>query len=348
MSTTLGSRDWASVGNGEHANGAFAPETRSRMIGRSQAMDRLFDLIARVAPTRTSVLITGETGTGKELVARAVHDHSGRADRPLVAVNCSALPESLLESELFGHVRGSFTGAISTRHGLFEEASGGTLFLDEVSTLSPMIQIKLLRVLEERVVHRVGSSHPVPVDFRLIAATNVDLDRLVANGTFREDLHYRLNVFPIRVPALRERPADIPLLADHFRLMFGQENDIDPPRIPAATLERMMAYEWPGNVRELEHFIERALIMYAGTGEIHFDAKQASHRTETALIGKALDAEWDLDRLEREYILATLEKTAGHRTRAARILGVDRRTLYRKLRRMAEREPGRMVDPGTD
>jgi DNA-binding NtrC family response regulator len=245
-------------------------------------------------------------------------------------------------------VRGSFTGAISTRHGLFEEASGGTLFLDEVSTLSPMIQIKLLRVLEERVVHRVGSSHPVPVDFRLIAATNVDLDELVANGTFREDLHYRLNVFPIRVPALRERPADIPLLVEHFRLKFGRENDIDPARIPGATLERMMAYEWPGNVRELEHFIERALIMYAGTGEIHFDAKQASHRTETGLIGTALDAEWDLDRLEREYILATLEKTGGHRTRAARILGVDRRTLYRKLRRMAEREPGRMVDPGED
>jgi DNA-binding NtrC family response regulator len=325
-------------GNGTHA-GSLRPVPipsgiRSRIIGRSPPIERLFDLISRVAPTRTTVLITGETGTGKELVARAVHDLSGRVHKPLVAVNCSALPESLLESELFGHVRGSFTGAISTRRGLFEEAAGGTVFLDEVSTLSPMIQIKLLRVLEERLVHRVGSVQAIPIDFRLIAATNVDLDEQVANGTFREDLQYRLNVFPIRVPALRERAADIPLLAEHFRLRFGQENDIDPPCLPAATLEHMMSYEWPGNVRELEHFIERALIMYAGTGEIRFEMKRPGHRREAELIDRAADEEWNLDRLEREYILTILEKTGGHRSRAAGILGIDRRTLYRKLRRM--------------
>jgi DNA-binding NtrC family response regulator len=203
-------------------------------------------------------------------------------------------------------------------------------------------------VLEEHVVHRVGSGQPVRVDFRLVAATNVDLDEEIELGKFREDLHYRLNVFPVRVPALRERPTDIPLLAEHFRRRFAQENDLDPPGISASTLERMMSYEWPGNVRELEHFIERAMILFAGEGEIRFEGRYPGHRMETGLIEQAEASAWDLDRLEREYILATLERTGGHRSRAADILGIDRRTLYRKLRRISKKRTQGRRPPDED
>src|SRR5262245_12326524 len=206
---------------------------RTRLVGRSPAMERLFDLVERVAPTRATVLIVGETGTGKELVARAVHDLSERARKPFVAVNCSALPETLLESELFGHTKGSFTGAIANKRGLFEEANGGTLFLDEISTISPAIQVKLLRVLQDRKIQRVGGVAPITVDFRLIAATNVDLSEEVRHGHFREDLYYRLNVFPITVPPLRERTGDVPILANYFRMKFAQENGVEPPAISA-------------------------------------------------------------------------------------------------------------------
>lgn len=208
----------------------------SKMVGRSAPMQRLFDLMERVAPTRATVLITGETGTGKELVARGVHDLSDRARRPFVAINCSALPESLLESELFGHMKGSFTGAIQSKRGLFEEAGGGTLFLDEISTVSSAIQVKLLRVLQERKVKRVGGREQIPVDFRLVAATNRNLAEMVETGEFREDLFYRLNVFPIDVPDLRSRREDIPVLANFFRLRFAEENGVEPPDIPPETL----------------------------------------------------------------------------------------------------------------
>jgi len=302
-----------------------------RLLGRSPPMRRLRELIERVAPLRATVLITGETGSGKELVARAIHDRSPRARRPFVAVNCSALPEGLLESELFGHVKGSFTGAVASRRGLFEEAAGGTLFLDEISTISPQIQVKLLRVLEERTIHRVGSTQPIALDFRLIAATNEQLAQRTADGTFREDLYYRLNVFPIRVPPLRERRDDVPLLAHHFRMDYARDNGIEAPDFSAVTLRRMIAYEWPGNVRELENFVERSVILHAGANEIRSDPAAECDGPGHAMVERAAQANWDLGRLEREYILATLERTEGHRGRAAELLGIDRRTLYRKL-----------------
>jgi len=306
---------------------------RQRFIGRSAQIDRMFDLIERVAPTRSTVLVTGETGTGKELVARAIHDLSPRVRRPFVPINCSALPASLLESELFGHLKGSFTGAIATRRGLFEDADSGTLFLDEISTLTPETQVKLLRVLQERRVQRVGGGTPIPVDFRLIAATNRDVGELVDERGFREDLYFRLNVFPLHIPPLRDRRDDIPLLANHFRQRFAEENEVDPPGISAQTMQRMMDYAWPGNVRELENFIERAMIMYAGLKTIRFDSPGRRVDGELDMFARARDERWDLDRLEHEHIRAILETTDGNQTRAAEILGIDRRTLYRKLKR---------------
>jgi two-component system response regulator PilR (NtrC family)/two-component system response regulator HydG len=306
---------------------------RARIVGRSPAMLRLFDLIERVAATRATVLVSGETGTGKELVARAIHDLSDRARRPFVAVNCSALPESLLESELFGHVKGAFTGAVASRRGLFEEAAGGTLFLDEIATISPAIQVKLLRVLQERVVHRVGGGAPVPVDYRLVAAANVELEDEVAAGRFREDLFYRLNVFPLTVPPLRERGSDIGLLAHHFRLRAAKENGIDPPDIPAETIARMMEYAWPGNVRELENFVERAVILHAGAATLPFNPpRRGAEVGESSLLDEAASARWSLERLEREYVLRILREAGGNQGRAAEMLGIDRRTLTRKLK----------------
>jgi DNA-binding NtrC family response regulator len=306
---------------------------KATIVGKSQPMERLFDLIERVAPTRATVLVAGETGTGKELVARAIHDLSDRARKPFVPVNCSALPETLLESELFGHMKGSFTGAIANKRGLFEEAQGGTLFLDEISTIPASIQVKLLRVLQDRKIQRIGGTQQVPVDFRLVAATNVDLAEEVANGRFREDLFYRLNVFPIHVPPLRERKSDIPLLANYFRLRFAQENGVEPPEISPETMQRMVDYDWPGNVRELENFIERGVIMYAGARTLRFEPPQRERgRPERELVTRAREERWDLDRLEREYILEVLEEVGGHRGNAADLLGIDRRTLYRKLK----------------
>ncbi|MBI4538262.1 MAG: sigma-54-dependent Fis family transcriptional regulator [Gemmatimonadetes bacterium] len=310
---------------------------RRSIVGKTPAVERVFDLIERVAPTRATVLILGETGTGKELVARAIHELSDRARRPFVAVNCSALPETLLESELFGHMKGSFTGAIQNKRGLFEDAAGGTLFLDEVSTVSAAIQVKLLRVLQERKIQRVGGREPISVDFRLICATNRDLGALVESGEFREDLFYRLNVFPIRVPPLRERREDVPLLANYFRMRFAEENGVEAPEIPPETLSRMVAYEWPGNVRELENFIERAIIMHAGARTIPFEPPQ-SLRLEPGrdLVTRARDERWDLERVEREYILEVLEQAHWHQGAAAEVLGINRRTLYRKLKRYRE------------
>jgi two-component system, NtrC family, response regulator HydG len=319
-----------------------ADGVRTRIVGRSPAMERMFDHVQRVAPTRATVLITGETGTGKELVARAIHELSDRARKPFVPINCSAVPETLLESELFGHTRGSFTGAIANKRGLFEEAAGGTLFLDEISTIPASIQVKLLRVLQERKLHRIGGSQPVNVDFRLIAATNLDLAEEVRAGRFREDLFYRLNVYPVRVPALRERHRDIPLLANHFRLRFAQENGVRAPEISPDTMQRLIEYGWPGNVRELENYIERAVIMYSGARNIPFEAPASDgERTEQSLLESARRQRWSMERLEKEYIIVVLQQTGGHRGQAADILGIDRRTLYRKLKQYA-REDGRI------
>ncbi|MDT8342258.1 MAG: sigma-54 dependent transcriptional regulator [Longimicrobiales bacterium] len=314
----------------------LTPRDRLRdLLGRSQVMQRLFRIIERVAPTRATVLITGETGTGKELVAHALHDLSGRVRRSFVPVACSALPDTLLESELFGFMKGTFTGAVENRVGLIEQAAGGTLFLDEVSTLSEDLQVKLLRVLQDRKVQRVGGRSLQFVDFRLVAATNTDLRELVERGAFREDLFYRLNIFPLRVPPLRERSGDVPLLADHFRLRFAREMEVEPPEFPPALLARMQRYAWPGNVRELEGFVERAVIL-ARTGEsLHFEAlagvtgdAAASVRMDEARAGR-----WSMERLEREYILSVLQETRGQKSEAVRILGISRRTLYRKLAR---------------
>jgi DNA-binding NtrC family response regulator len=304
------------------------------LIGRTRPMRRLLDQVERVAPTRANVLVTGETGTGKELVARAVHELSGRAGWPFVPVNCSALPSALLEAELFGHEKGSFTGAVQSRRGLIEEAAGGTLFLDEVGTLSEDVQIKLLRVLQDHQVQRIGGRRHAQVDFRLVAATNTDLADRVRKGTFREDLYYRLHVFPIRVPPLRERREDIPLLANHFALRCAEENGLEPPRLTPQTLARMISYEWPGNVRELENFIERSVILYAGGRMVPFDVLNSHEGTTgSGLLERADDEEWTLDRLEREHILSVLERVHWQLGVAARVLGVNRRTVYRKLRR---------------
>lgn len=311
--------------------------TGPTMIGRSPAMERLRGLIARVAPTNATVLITGETGTGKEVVAQMVHALSARARKAFVAVNCSALPEALLESELFGHLKGSFTGAIATKRGLFEEAAEGTLLLDEVGTVSPAIQVKLLRALQERKIQRVGGGPLIPVNFRLIAATNVDLAAEVAAGRFRDDLYYRLNVFPISVPPLRDRGDDVLLLANHFRLRFAEENGMEAPLISPALARRLPEFPWPGNVRQLESFIQRAVIMHAGAAALPADLPDNGTRplSQTSL-EHAEREEWPLERLEREYILQVLHRMHGQLARAALALGIDRRTLHRKLTRYKE------------
>jgi len=311
-------------------------EGTSTLIGEAPAMKRMYDLIERVAPSRATVLITGETGTGKEMVAQTVHALSDRARKPFVTVQCSALSESLLESELFGHVKGSFTGAIGARRGLFEEAGDGTLLLDEVATLSLTIQVKLLRTLQERRVQRVGANQAIPVAFRLIAATNVDLSGEVAAGRFREDLFYRLNVFPIRVPPLRERQSDIPLLASFFRARAGERNGLLPPELSPGLLTRMAGYNWPGNVRELENFIERAVLMYSGAKSIPEEAAQWA-KTPGESSGRALEEHWTLERLEREHILEVIRQLNGNVAKAASVLDIDRRTLFRKLRQYRDR-----------
>lgn len=303
------------------------------LIGESPVMQRLKADLARVASTRATVLISGETGTGKEVVAQKIHALSDRAQKPFVAVNCSALPEGLVESELFGHLRGSFTGAVANRRGLFEEAAAGTLFLDEVGTLSKSIQVKLLRVLQERRVQRVGGGESVPVSFRLVAATNVDLGVEVAEGRFREDLYFRLNVVPIKVPPLRDRGNDILLLAGYFRNHYAEEYGAKSQEFSPALVRRLVEYDWPGNVRQLENFVHRAVIMHAGSTAIPAmpltDTVEAA--PEPGLLARAVDGNWSLDAMEREYILLMLERQRGHLGRTAEALGIDRRTLYRKL-----------------
>ncbi|HEX8891145.1 MAG TPA: sigma-54 dependent transcriptional regulator [Pyrinomonadaceae bacterium] len=310
------------------------------ITGRAPSMIELYKEIARVAPSRTTVLITGESGTGKELVARAIHKHSPRALRPFVAVNCGALTETLLEAELFGHTRGSFTGATADRKGLWEEAEEGTLFLDEVGETSPAMQVKLLRALQESEIRRVGASRNTRVNARVIAATNRDLEKEVKAGTFREDLFYRLSVVTLYVPPLRERRSDIPLLAERF-LRAASQNVGRRLYFSPEALNLLAAYDWPGNVRELENAIERAALHARGTevvaedlpakmqtGEVRMRAAQS--RSPLSAIYADLIS---LDELERRYLIHVLEAVGGNRTRAAEILHIDRRTLYR----MAER-----------
>ncbi len=308
-----------------------------QIVGKSPAIQRVIDLIARVAPSRATVLVTGETGTGKELVARAIHQASDRATKPFMPINCAAIPDNLLESELFGHMKGAFTGAIQNKKGLFEEAQGGTVFLDEISTMSMSLQPKLLRVLQEYVIMRVGGRQPIPVNIRLIAATNIDLKKRVAEGDYREDLYYRLNVFPIEVPPLRDRREDIPLLANYFIGKYSDLYEVEAPKLPPRTLDRMMAYNWPGNVRELENAIERAVVLHAsgGSGTIGFElpADAEPEGDGQNILDEAQKQRWTFEDLEREYIFRVLESVRWKKTEAADILGIDRRTLYRKLKR---------------
>jgi DNA-binding NtrC family response regulator len=300
-------------------------------------MVEVYGLAARVAVSDAPVLIVGETGTGKELIARAIHAGSPRADQPFVPVDCSSLPEALVESELFGHERGAFTGAVTTRRGLFEAATGGTIFLDEVGDLAFPLQAKLLRALQEREIRRVGGTEWIPVDARLIAATHRDLRARVAAGEFREDLYYRLNVVTVHLPPLRERLDDVVLLAGHFVEKFAAARGEPVPALSPGMVERLRAHPWPGNVRELENVLERAVTL--ATGPVLRPEDLALEGAPPPTDGPALPARgMSLEAVKRWYVHRALEEAGGNKQRAAEMLGVDRRTLYRLLAREPKSE----------
>ena len=313
-----------------------------RLLGKSQPMQRVFDLLSKVASTRTSVLLVGESGTGKELAARALHELSPRTDRPFVAVNCGAIPETLLESELFGHVKGSFTGAGADKQGLFDAADNGTLLLDEVADLPVAMQVKLLRVLQERKVKPVGGVVEREVDVRIVAATNRDLEAEVEKGTFRQDLYYRLNVIQVRLPPLRERREDLPLLVDHFVRKFSAEHGRPVTGATPDVMSAMMAYHFPGNVRELENMIERAVTLtssdqlgidaFPNLAGLHGSAPGANAIDHVPDDG--LDLERHLEDYERTILIKALEKTGGNRTEAARLLRVSFRSMRYRLSKL--------------
>jgi two-component system response regulator HydG len=303
------------------------------MIGASAAMREVFAMIRAVAPSEASVLVLGESGTGKELVARALHEGSPRAAHRLVTVNCAALAESLLESELFGHEKGAFTGAQRQRDGLFVQADGGTLFMDEIGEMPLPLQAKLLRALQQGEVQRLGSDRPVRVDVRVIAATNRDLEAEVRAGNFREDLYYRLNVIALRVPALRERPEDIPLLAGHFLERFAQRNRKVFRGFSPRAMDLMLRHDWPGNVRELENAVERAVILAPGDMITERDLPAGLRAADSAEGAARGDAPQSLEDAEREAIARTLEQVGHNKSEAARVLGVTRVTLRNKMRK---------------
>jgi two-component system response regulator AtoC len=314
------------------------------IIGRTPVMMQFFELLRTVAATASTVLITGETGTGKELAARGIHDASPRRAQRFVALNCSAIPETLLEAELFGHVRGAFTGAIANRPGRLEQANRGTLFLDEVGTMSPALQSKLLRVLQSREFERVGDSQTVKVDVRVIAATNSDLRRMVEEGTFREDLFYRLNVIPVRLPALRERRADIPILAQHFLDRFARDANPSRGRVTLAqdAQQALMAFNWPGNVRQLENVIERAFALSPGRSQITVsdlpdevrEAAPPATPAEVEISDEGIELERLVADFEHALIRRALDHTGGNKRHAADLLHVKRTTLIEKLKRL--------------
>jgi DNA-binding NtrC family response regulator len=322
----------------EPCQAANGPEREGMacIIGASPPMQKVFEKIRRAAPSDSTVLISGESGTGKELVARAIHGLSRRSEREFVAVDCSALVESLLESELFGHVKGSFTGAYQTKHGLFELANQGTFFFDEISNLSLNIQSKLLRVIQEREFMKVGSQKRVKLDIRIIASSNRELREAIRAGTFREDLFYRLSVVPIHLPPLRERVEDIPLLVHHFLEKYGRKSDTHVQSISKEALRLLMGYPWPGNVRELEHTIERILILEDGDviGPEHLPSFISQRQGEFQVFCEEL---FSLEELEKRYIQFVLRRTRGKRQEAARILGIDRKTLGMKIKRFGLR-----------
>ncbi|MDX6709227.1 MAG: two-component system, NtrC family, response regulator AtoC [Blastocatellia bacterium] len=337
----VASRSAPSPGSSDHETDVF--ETGSVLVGRSPAMLEIYKIIARVSDSSASVLITGESGTGKELISRAIHTHGNRQHAPFVAVNCGALTETLLESELFGHVKGAFTGAISNKRGLFEQAGDGTLFLDEISETSSGLQIKLLRVLQEREVVPVGGDIATRVGARVIAASNNDIELLSTTGAFRLDLFYRLNVIHIHVPALRDRTDDIPLLAKHLVRKHTAPGQVEAT-ITDEVFRKLVEYSWPGNVRELENVIERAITLTqtARLTVTDLPARVSQNQTPFPVIvqkdelAKLFDGLPSVDELERRYLLHVLEATGGNRKRAAEIMGINRRTLYRMAERLQQ------------
>ncbi len=300
------------------------------VIGKSSAMKSVFDLVKRVSQATANVLVTGESGTGKEMVARAIHQQGPRANKPFVAINCTAIPESLLESELFGHAKGSFTGAINRKRGLFEEAEGGTLFLDEIGDMNVLLQSKLLRVIQEKKVRAVGENVDRPVDVRIIAATHKDLKLAIKDGRFREDLYYRLSVIPIVIPPLRHRQEDIPILADYFLKKYAATNNSSVRGFTKRAVSKLMNLKWEGNVRELENVIERAVVLCSTNLIDESDIPSPETANAETFFGSATGDFPTLEQLERRYIELIMQKTGGRKDKASQILGINRRTLYRK------------------
>lgn len=306
------------------------------LAGSSPPMQRVYDLLTRSAPAEASVLVTGESGTGKELAARALHEHSSRKDGPFIALNCSAVPEQLIESELFGHSKGAFTDARNDRMGLFSQANGGTLFLDEVGEIPMAMQAKLLRALEERVVRPIGSNHESPIDVRIVAATNRDLEAAAEQGRFREDLYFRINVIHVRMPPLRARGTDVLQLAQHFLRRFSEQEAKDVGSIAPVAAQRLCDYEWPGNVRELRNCMERAVAL-TRFNELSVedlpDRVRSFKRSHVVVAADDPSELVPLEEVERRYIKRVLEAVGGSKTAASKILGLDRKTLYRRLER---------------
>ena len=305
------------------------------IVGRSDAMREIFATIDRVAPTRATVLLCGESGVGKDMIARAIHHHSPRADRPFVKINCTALPENLMESELFGYEKGAFTGANTTKPGKFEQADTGTVFLDEIGDVPGSIQVKLLRILQEREFERLGSNKTRHIDVRVLAATNVDLRAALEQGTFREDLYYRLNVLPINIPPLRDRKEDIPFLANHFIRKFKKDLGSPIESISEGAMERLLAYHWPGNVRELENVIERSMVLASGKVLEAADIKlDLAPKTRAAAVDSFLPEGMTLDQFEQSIIKEALQRANGNKSQAARLLGLTRNALRYRLSQM--------------
>jgi len=307
------------------------------IMGNSKELQGVIERVKLVAPSRASVLIEGETGTGKERIAQAIHQNSNRGQGPFVAVHCAALPANLLESELFGHEKGAFTGATERRIGRFELADGGTLFLDEIGEISLSTQVKLLRFLEQRTFERIGSSKSIKVDTRLVAATNRDLQKMVNEGTFREDLYFRLNVVQITMPPLRDRTEDLPILLNHFLEEFAKENGIDAPTFEPGAMQCLRRYSWPGNIRELRNFAENAVVLHRG-GVIRDYDLESKFRGETRSVDREgkLVSPLDKEENEKRLLREALADSKGNRTAAAKLLGISRRTLHRKLQQWPE------------
>ncbi len=313
------------------------------ILGKSQAMKSVFDLVTRVSQTTANVLIMGESGTGKEMVARAIHKTGPRAQKPFVAINCTAIPETLLESELFGHAKGSFTGAHQRKQGLFEEAEGGTLFLDEIGDMDGTLQSKLLRVIQEKKVRAVGDNTLRDINVRIIAATHKDLKAAMKDGRFREDLYYRLSVIPILIPPLRERKEDIPLLAEHFLKKYSATNNTNVRGFTKSAMNKLLTLRWEGNVRELENIIERAVVLSSGTFIDERDLPSPETQNPEQFFSSSTGDFPTIDQLEKRYMGLVLEKSGGRKDKAAQILGINRRTLYRK-----EREYGFITEQGDE